>query len=164
VRRDTISLLSIQHTITQKEEELAKFHAATTPKILAQQKQKVFNMPVTDLIVHSTSQVNSRIEQEVEEQLQAAKRLAEAEFLLAAAGGDSPSGAGDGPQSPTPGGEDGSSVKKEVKPSKRKANAMTAAIAVTKDMVAEGNVPALSFVNPDEGIVNPKGPKRKKSA
>lgn len=43
---------------------------------------------------------------------------------------------------------------------------MTAAIAVTKDMVAEGTVPALSFVSSvvEDSDNNPKGPKRKKTA
>jgi hypothetical protein len=30
-------------------------------------------------------------------------------------------------------------------------------------MVAGGTVPALSFINPDEAVANPKGTKRKKS-
>lgn len=42
---------------------------------------------------------------------------------------------------------------------------MSAAIAVTKDMIAEGNVPALSFVSShaEDQESNPKGTKRKKT-
>lgn len=100
VRRSAVALLSIQHTIIQKEAELAKLRASTNPRgkadeyfnnsyiydvcisvVLAQQRQKVLTMPVTDVVVRSTTQTNTRIKQEVEEQLRAAKRLAEAEFM-----------------------------------------------------------------------------------
>lgn len=82
IRRDAITLLSIQHTITQKEADLAAYQAQIKPRVLALQKQKVLQMPVTDLLVNSVSQKNDRIQQEVEEQLLAAKRLAETEHAL----------------------------------------------------------------------------------